>query len=223
MNKYTYGEFVNNALVYEGTNDGKERNRENQNDKYFDLSDPDRLIPYGIIIVLMENAHFDKLFKLHGESSLIIPAGSEKISFLLPYLQISSTLWSSLSTDIISDHNGRILDDGRMDTFKDLNVWFDHSFAEESMSSTVNHIAKIPSNQNSQNRKSFLDSSTCSSVPYCSIRFSPIYLASLIYYTALQLDDNCIALIEVADSSSINLMESDEQKKKRNFKNICGN
>ena len=67
--KYTYGEFVNNALVYEGTNNGKERDRENQNDKYFDLSDPDRLIPYGIIIVLMENAHFDKLFKLHGESS----------------------------------------------------------------------------------------------------------------------------------------------------------
>ena len=76
-------------------------------------------------------------------------------------------------------------------------------------------MKKWTSNQNSQNRKSFLDSSTCSSVPYCSIRFSPIYLASLIYFTALQLDDDCNVLIEVADSSSINLMESDEKKEKK--------
>ena len=85
-------------------------------------------------------------------------------------------LWSSLSTDVILDHNGKFLDDGRMDIFKDLNVWFDRSFAEEGMSSTVNRIAKIPSNQNTQNRKSILDSTTCSSVPYCSLCFSHIYI-----------------------------------------------
>ena len=90
--KYTYGDFVNDGLVYEGTNDGKEKVHENKNDKYFDLTDEDRLIPYGIIIVLMENVHFDTIFKLHGESSLIIPAGSQKVEFLLPYLQITPTL-----------------------------------------------------------------------------------------------------------------------------------
>ena len=213
--KFTYGDFVNNALVYEGTSDGKERERENKNDKYFDLSDPDRLIPYGIIIVLMENEHFDKVFKLHGESSLIIPAGSQKISFLLPYLDISPTLWSSLSTDEILDHNGKILDNGRMDTFKDLNVWFDHSFAEEGMSSTVNHFSQIPFNENIQNRNASLDFTTCSSIPYCSIRFSPIYLGSLIYFSALQLNDDCKALIEVVNSCSINLMESDTKREKK--------
>ena len=136
------------------------------------MTDEDRLVPYGIIIVLMENAHFDTIFKLHGESSLIIPAGSQKVEFLLPYLQITRTLWSSLNTDVIKDHNKNILDREKVDTFKDLNVWFDHAFAKERIGSMVNHFANIPYHKNIQNTKSDLDSTVYSSVPFCSIWYS---------------------------------------------------
>jgi len=207
---YTYGDFVNDGLVYEGTNDGKEKVHGNKNDKYFDLTDEDRLIPYGIIIVLMENAHFDTIFKLHGESSLIIPAGSQKVEFLLPYLQITPILWSSLNTDVIKDHNKKILDREKVDTFKDLNVWFDHAFAKERIGSMVNHFANILHHKKIQNTKSDLDSTVYSSVPFCSIRYSPKYVVSLIYCTALLHDSDCDTLVQCSESCLINLMESEE-------------
>ena len=140
---YTECGFVNDPLVYDGTDDGKERVHEKKNDKYFDLTDENRMIPYGIIIVFIENSHFDSIFKLHGESSLIIPAGSQKVEFLLPYLQITKKLWLSLNTDVIKRHNEKILDENKIDTFKDLNVWFDHAFADEDTTKMVNYFAAL--------------------------------------------------------------------------------
>ena len=96
------------------------------NDKYFDLSVKNCLIPYGIIIVLMEGSHFDHVFKLHDSISPIIPAGNDKIHFFLPFLKISQTLWSSLSTDIIKRHNTDLMKSGKMDINEELNFWFDH-------------------------------------------------------------------------------------------------
>ena len=110
-------------MLEKGTKNSKE---ESSNDKYFDLRIKNRLIPYGIIIVLMEGSHFDCVFKLHDSISPIISARNDKIQFLLPFLKISKTLWSSLSTDIIKKHNTDLMKSGKMDINEELNFWFDH-------------------------------------------------------------------------------------------------
>ena len=86
--KYTTSSFVN-ELIDKGTQSYKE---EHSNDKFFDLSIKNRLVPYGIIIVLMVESHFDRVYKLHNKTSPIIPSGSSEIEFLLPLLKISKTL-----------------------------------------------------------------------------------------------------------------------------------
>ena len=60
------------------------------NDRFFNIEQNDRMIPYGIVIMFMEDEHFDRVFKPFDQTSPIIPSGSDKISYLLPALQISS-------------------------------------------------------------------------------------------------------------------------------------
>ena len=50
----------------------------NSNDKYFDMNNKDRLIPYGIMIVVMIDSHYENVLKPYDQQSPLIPAGSEK-------------------------------------------------------------------------------------------------------------------------------------------------
>ena len=78
------------------------------------------------MIVLMEGSHFDHVFKLYDSTIPIIPAGNNKIQFLLPFLKISKTLWYSLSTNIIKKHNIDLMKCYKIDINEELNFWFDH-------------------------------------------------------------------------------------------------
>ena len=69
---------------------------EYKHNKYFDLNDKNQFVPYGIIIVFMEDVYFDRIFNNHNQTYPIIPCGSKEINYLLPYLKISptcGTLW----------------------------------------------------------------------------------------------------------------------------------
>ena len=125
----TTGEFVNDHFV-QGKK-GSPVAEEFNNNKYFDLNDKDRFVPYGIIIILMEEERFDRVFKLYNQTSPIVPCGSKHIEYLLPYLKISPTLWNSLDISVIEKHNSNIISRNKNDSNNELNFWFDHHFALE--------------------------------------------------------------------------------------------
>ena len=103
----TSGEFVYDHFVQ--AKKGSTVVEEFKNDKYFYLNDEDWFVPYGIIIISMEEEHFDRVFKLHTQTSPIVPCGSKHIEYLLPYLKISPTLWNSLDISVIEKHNSNIM------------------------------------------------------------------------------------------------------------------
>ena len=115
---------------YPGETNGKSNSyscydEECKNDRYFDLSNKQNIIPYGIAIILMEGGHFDRIFKIYSSKSPIIPTGSDEITFLLPLLKISETLWKSLDIEEIERHNSEVIKSNQNDANNELNFWFD--------------------------------------------------------------------------------------------------
>ena len=211
--KFTTASFVN-ELLDKGTKSYEEKV---SNDKYFDLNVKNRLIPYGIIIVLMEGSHFDGVFKLHDSTSPIIPAGTDKIQFLLPLLKISKTLWSSLSIDTIKRHNTDLIKSGEMDVNKELNFWFDHHTAMDKTTQMGKHIfCSLP---DSEILTTFLTKkqniNRSSSVPCCAIRFPPKFLAYLIFFKVTQQEKAYDVICSYTEMFSINLQEDDIQQNKK--------
>ena len=79
----------------------------------------------------MEGGHFDRIFKIYSSKSPIIPAGLDAITFLLPFLKISETLWKSLDIKEIKKHNSEVIKSTQNDANNKLNFWFDHHYAME--------------------------------------------------------------------------------------------
>ena len=206
--KYTTSSFVNELL----DKGNQSYDEEHLNDKFFDLNIKNRLVPYGIIIVLMEGSHFDRVFKLHNRRSPIIPSGSNQIEFLLPLLKISTTLWSSLNRESILEHNSTLIRSQTMDINHELNFWFDHQIASEKKDE-VNYL-DLPVPDSDSLKTNFVKdpNKKSSSIPFCSIRFPPKYLAYVIYYKVLQVNKPYLYLINQIDSFSINLQEEDFEK-----------
>ena len=98
--------FINNYTYKSGD---KTYDEICKNDRYFDFNNKQNIIPYGIAIILMEGGHFDRIFKIYSSKSPIIPAGLDAITFLLPFLKISETLWKSLDIKEIKKHNSEVI------------------------------------------------------------------------------------------------------------------
>ena len=203
--KYTTSSFVN-ELIDKGTQSYEE---EHSNDKFFDLSIKNRLVPYGIIIVLMVESHFDRVYKLHNRTSPIIPSGSSEIEFLLPLLKISKTLWSSLNLNSIYQHNSNLISNQTMDINHELNFWFDHQIVFENKGQL--NMFKFPVKYPDFSAKTFVENlqNKSSSIPFCSIRFPPKYLAYIIFYNVLQLNEPYNSLLSQINAFSIYLQEED--------------
>ena len=181
-----------------------------KNDKYFDFNNKDNLIPYGIAIVLIEENHFDRIFKLHNSNSPIIPAGSDDIKYLLPFLRISELLWASLDIDEIEKHNTKVISSNKNDTHNELNFWFDHHYAmqnirkDEMISSTL---------KDSEFVQSFISEDESykpsPAIPCCAIRFLPRYIAYYIFFLATRQGTLLKNITENAEAFAINLEEED--------------
>ena len=180
-----------------------------KNDKYFDFNNKDNMIPYGIAIVLIEENHFDRIFKLHNSNSPIIPAGSDHIKFLLPLLRISELLWASLDVDEIEKHNTRVISSNKNDTHKELNFWFDHHYAMQNIQKNKMQCTL----KESEFVKSFISENKSyklsPAIPCCAIRFSPRYIAYYIYYLVTKKIRNLQSLTENYEAFAINLEEKD--------------
>ena len=86
-----------------------------------------------------------------------------------------------------------------MDINHELNFWFDHQFALEKKDE-VNYLDLPVPDSDSLTTKFVKDTNNkSSSIPFCSIRFPPKYLAYVIYYNVLQVNDPYSHLINQID------------------------
>ena len=107
---------------YQFQNSNKFQAEENfENDGIFDFDDPKKLIPYGIMIVLQEDQHYERLLIPYDQKSPLIPVGSSSVTHILPYMKISEQVWVSISVDNVKQHNKEVIDRNKLDRNKELN------------------------------------------------------------------------------------------------------
>ena len=86
-------------------NSNEFQSKENyENDGIFDFDDKKKLIPYGIMIVLMEDQHYERVLIPYDQKSPLIPVGSSSVTHILPYMKISEKVWISISIDKMSNN-----------------------------------------------------------------------------------------------------------------------
>ena len=212
--------FINDYAYNSGD---KTYDEECKNDRYFDLSNKQNIIPYGIAIILMEGGHFDRIFKIYSSKSPIIPTGSDEITFLLPLLKISETLWKSLDIEEIERHNSEVIKSNQNDANNELNFWFDHHYATEKIRKERKSLYELKESEFIKTVKSENPENNFSSVvPCCGIRFPPSFVAYYVYFLVTKEEDSLRDLVTNAEAFAINLDEKvfDENEKEFDEKYI---
>ena len=169
----------NFVLHYQFQNSEEFNVEENyENDGIFDFNDQNKLIPYGIMIVLKEDLHYERLLIPYNQTSPLIPVGSSSVIHILPFMKISKKVWVSISVDNIKQHNKKVLDRKELDRNKELNYWYDYHVASEKIKQgTI--LAMPPLMEKAEHFQKH-------SVPQCSIKFYGFYVAMLCYLAAIR-------------------------------------
>ena len=150
------------------------------------------------MIILMNGAHYDQVFKPYDQDSPVIPVGSPKVDHLLHFLRISEDCWSYLKKNfhLILPHNIKIIKSGEMDLNKELNYLADFESAlnliEMLKTRNIDDTWRIQIPSPALN-EDFIDDGDDnfyhSSIPSCAIRFVPGFVAALCYLKAMSMDD----------------------------------
>ena len=178
----------------------------NVNDDIFDLSDENRIIPRGIMIVLMEDQHFDEIIRPYNQISPLIDAGSEIVLHILPFLKISKKVWSSLDTKTIQSHNEEVIYYKKSDKNGVLNLWFDHNVAYAKWRKEKNETLGY-----SFHLSTTYEDSTEPSVPSCSIKYHGSYIAHLCFAHATGNMEKYQYLLEMHELYLIDISEDENE------------
>ena len=173
-----------------------------ENDGIFDLYDKKKLIPYGIMIVLMEDQHYERVLIPYDQKSPLIPVGSPSVTHILPYMKISEKVWISISVDNVKQHNNAVLDKNELDCNKELNYWYDYHVAYKKMKKMSFQVMPplIEKNQDYQKY----------SVPKCAIRYHGFYIAMLCYLTAIRNDNEHSKFVSYNEVYSIGMSDNED-------------
>ena len=175
-----------------------------ENDGIFDFNDEKKLIPYGIMIVLKEDLHYERLIIPYDQKSPLIPLGSESVTHLLPYLKISREVWVSISVDNVEQHNKEVLKRNKLDRNEELNYWYDCHVAYKKMKNMKFQVMP-PVMENDCDI-------TQHSVPKCAIKYYGFYIALLCYLSAIRNETTHRDSVANCDLYSIEMSELQEDQ-----------
>ena len=200
----TSSDFVN-SYVFENSPEFQPE-KHCENDGIFDFKDKNKLIPYGIMIVLMEDQHYERVIIPFDQKSPLIPVGSVSVRHILPFLKISEKVWVSMSVDNVKQHNNEVIDTHELDRNKELNYWYDFQTASKKCSELKFSVIP-PLTQTVQDYEKY-------SVPNCAIKYHGFYIAALCYLAAIEDRDQYSSIIVDYQAYLIELSENENDRKK---------